>query len=117
VTLAARTLFTKRRKGVAKTWGGLVTSLGDTFPAHFERFARDHPPDPAGPAADGHAFARWLDARRLLPPAAVPDLLAAGLARRRAPAAGDVRRADGRLVVALKLPLLGVRVASFRWFA
>lgn len=109
VRLAADTLDNKRRKGVAKAWPSVAASLGAGFTETFATFAAGNPPHPDGPAADGNAFATWLDARRRLPSDAVPELLAAQL-RRGFPLGFRLRRSGGRFVVGVRFPLLGVRV-------
>ena len=112
VELAARTLLAKRRKGVAAAWPRLAESLGERFAERFSAFAAATTPHPNGPAADGVAFAEWLDGQRLLPATIVPELLTSHL--RRGPSIGIRfrRTTDGSLLIGLRLPLCGVRVLS-----
>ena len=114
VDLAARTLVAKRAKSVARAWPALSASLGTRFVAEFETFAAASPTHPDGPAADGFAFARWLDARHALPADAVPELMLARLWRRRLPAGLLVRRRPRGLLVGVRLPLPGVRLFGIR---
>ena len=112
VSLAATTLVAKRRKCVARARPMLAGSLGDRFVERFAAFAAAEPPHPGGPAADGQAFAEWLDRQGLLPEPAVPELLAASLWHRRRRFGVRVRRASGRIWLAIRLPALGVRLLS-----
>ena len=111
VNLAATTLIAKRRKCVARVRPLLADSLGDRFVETFAAFAATQPPHAGGPAVDGQAFAEWLDRQGLLPEAAVPELLAASLWH--GPRVGiTVRRASGRIWLAIRLPAFGVRLLS-----
>jgi hypothetical protein len=116
VALTARTLASKRRKGVARAWPSLAESLGGDFPDLFATYSAGARVQSDGPGADALAFARWLDARRKLPADMVPALVAATLGRC-PPSAIRLRRARRRLFVGIHLPLLGVRVISLPYFA
>ena len=115
VHLAAQTLLAKRQKGVAYTWPRLAGSLGDRFDERFSAFAAKHPPDPTGPAADGLAFARWLDRQGLLADTIASDFIRSQLQHGRRPVGLTVRRAGGRLWLGVRLPMAGVRLLSVPW--
>lgn len=114
VRLAARMLLAKRRKGVANTWRGLATSLDGRFVELFDSFAAQASPHPDGPAADGLAFAGWLDAREMLPDSVVRAFIRASLVRRR-PIGVVVRRTEERLWVGIHLPLIGAWLLRVPW--
>jgi hypothetical protein len=73
---AARTLLSKRRRWLERTWPRLAAALGDTFRARFEAWARDNPMAlEASPLADGRRFAESLLAEEQFPEAAREELL------------------------------------------
>lgn len=115
VRLAAQTLLAKRRKGVAYTWPRLAQLLGDRFGEHFLAFAAESSPHPAGPAADGLAFARWLDGHGSLPDAIAPDFIRGQLCYGRRFIGLASFRAGNRLWLGIRLPAGGVRVLSVPW--
>jgi hypothetical protein len=112
VELAGQTLLSKRAKSIAKLWPNLAIALEADFSSLFNEFALHHPVDPNGPASEAFAFARWLDARRSLPPSASAEFVEAQL-RRGPPIALRMRRSDGGFIVGVRLPLLGSRVLTF----
>ena len=117
ITLTSRTLVAKRRKSVARAWPVLAEALGPAFAETFNEYARGGPPPADGPGADALAFAKWLDATRQLPPAAVPALVAAMLGNR-SPFASRIRRhPPRRLLIGVRLPWLGVKLWSVPFFA
>jgi hypothetical protein len=107
--LAARTRWSKRRKGVAKALPVLTGALGKHFLEQFNAFAASTPPSAGGPAADDFAFARWLDASGLFPPAAAGEFLGRFLWHGRRIGL-SARRGDRGLLVGVRLPLFGVRL-------
>lgn len=70
---AAREALLRKRAGeVATRWPRLAAALGPRWAAEFADWARGRPP--AGPDADGLAFAADLDAAGRLPEGARADL-------------------------------------------
>ncbi len=82
VATAAVSLSAKRRRGVEKTWPGLVESLGDRFRSVFAEYARVHSIPADGPAVDGRLFARHLRRLRLLSDDGRLQLLLGDMGRR-----------------------------------
>jgi hypothetical protein len=105
--VAARALHRKRARAVAKTWPALARSLGHRFHDRFTGYATGHPLPATGPAADGCAFAEYLLRENDLPDHARVELL---LYRTSSGwPLGCLRLAQSRrLVIALRLPLLGL---------
>jgi hypothetical protein len=121
---AADALLRKRIRSVARAWPGLAAALGERFVERFAAYARrTHLPRLGGPLADGRAFARALESAGDLPDAGRLEALAVdlrwvrrpdGLVPRRGPYLQAILlRAPRRLVVAARLPWLGVRGVSF----
>jgi hypothetical protein len=117
---AAESLLRKRTREAAHAWPALARALGESFDEKFRDFAGRVPlPHEGGPLADGRAFAADLAARGELPDegrleALTVDLhyrrTARGLKRRRGLAVRVIRlRQARRLVIAVRLPWLGVR--------
>jgi hypothetical protein len=116
VCLTAETLVAKRRKVLTRACPRLVAAL-DRFWADFDAFAAEVPPHPNGPAADGLAFARWLDRRGVLPAAAIPELIALRLWTGRPVGVAVHATARTGLCVGVRLPRLGVRLLSLPFFS
>lgn len=123
---AGESLATKRRKEVAHVWPGLTRSLGDRYSTLFAEFAEQTPlPKVGGPRADGRAFAHYLAKLRLLPDEGRLEALRVdvyfkmtrdGLTHRRGTTVLMARLRDSRrLVLALRLPLLGERWLTIRY--
>lgn len=123
---AADSLAAKRRKEMAHVWPALTRALGDRFAAMFAEFAERTPlPSLGGPRADGRAFAAYLAKRGLLPDEGRLEALHVdmhfkmtrdGLTRRRGPTMQMARLRDSRrLVLALRIPLLGERWFTIRY--
>lgn len=109
VSLAAVALRNKRRRAVARAWPGLAGSLGGQFRDLFDAYALESPyPAGGGPAADGRDFAEHLDRLGRLPPRARPELLLARF-RRGFPVRAALLGNPRRLMLAVRLPLLGLR--------
>lgn len=108
---AGRALRRKRARAVARAWPALAIDLGDTFGAHFDVFARaTDTPAPAGPLADGLAFARWIAAHARLGDDARAELLLARAAlHRRGPFVriARLRQPHPRLLLVARLPWTG----------
>jgi hypothetical protein len=121
--VAAASLTLKRARSVARVWRELALALGPRYRELFAQFSRSSPLlREGGPLADGRSFARWLDSRGDLPEAGRLQAIGVdlryatsrhGLVRRRTPT-GRIAwlPRSRRLVVALYLPLLGVRWLS-----
>lgn len=120
LTAAAEALLSKRARAVAHAWPRLARDLGDDFAARFASYARARPLSHDGsPLADGRAFIRWLERAGPLSDDARLEAFAFDaryrigkdrITRRRGPCVRVLRlRATGRLVVLLRLPLLGER--------
>jgi hypothetical protein len=112
VDLAARTLFQKRVRTIDKIWPGLIEGAELSFDA----YAKEHSIPAAGPVADAMAFAEYLLAR-----GGLCDELRVGLVLRRAARGWPVRwvrlSETRRIVLALRIPRLGVRMLSLPfWF-
>jgi hypothetical protein len=124
LSLAAKSLASKRRQEMARAWPALVRCLGERFRERFEAFAAKTPlPSEGGPLADGRAFARtlaeeeWTDEARL-------EVF--GVDLRMAVCAGGLRPRRGvvvkwawlrearRLVVGMRCPGVGARTMSVR---
>ena len=128
VRACAESLLDKRARTAARAWPALERNLGEKpFRARFLAFAHQTLlPDDGSPLSDGYAFARGLAGE--LDDAARLELLAVelrfrwtrkGLAGRRGPALrlAWLRQAR-RLIVALRLPWLGVKTLAIplrRW--
>lgn len=118
---AAAALRSKRRAQALGAWPALAGSLPDAA-ACFDAWALAHELAPGDtPLEDGARFARWLDAKGDLPDAARLELAGFELRWQRgpvglAPRSFAVRalRADGRLFLALRLPVLGERWLATR---
>jgi hypothetical protein len=117
---SAASLLTKRIRSAARAWPVLADSLGAEFDGKFRTFAAANPlPRDGSPFVDGFHFARDLSARGELPDEARLELLAmelshvpssGGLRPRRGPAFRVARMGrPARLVLACRLPLVGVR--------
>jgi hypothetical protein len=119
----------KRCREAAQSWPALSRALEERFADQFAEFAAQTPlPGRGGPLADGRAFARHLAAHRELPDAArlevlVVDLrfvsIPAGLLPRRGVVVkATFLRQSRRLVLAVRLPLLGEKWLSvpLGWF-
>jgi hypothetical protein len=122
VQIAAQSLRNKRERAVARAWPGLRGQIEE----HFAAFASETPlPREGGPFADGWAFAEWLARRTELPDAARLHLLAAEMRHVRTRDALFPRdglcirlvrlRVSRRLVIAIRLPLLGEHWFSAPW--
>jgi hypothetical protein len=73
----ARTLLSKRRRWVERSWPRLAAALGDTFRPRFEAWARENPMAlEASALADGRRFAEALLTAGGFPEAAHEELLA-----------------------------------------
>jgi hypothetical protein len=120
---AAKSLVSKRRRGVERSWPRLCAALGDTFRPRFEAWATRHPLGvEASALADGRRFAEALLAEGALPEAAREELFALdvrfrltgdGLIPRRGVGVRAARLGSPRrLVLALRLP--GGRILHVR---
>ncbi|MEY2515570.1 MAG: hypothetical protein QOJ89_2928 [bacterium] len=117
---AGRSLRRKRAHAVAGAWPALALALGDEFDARFDAFARATPPPAFGFGyTDGLAFARTLAAGELTGDARVELLLArAAIAgrdgawrARRGVFAGAMAVGDpARVLIVLRLPVIGRRL-------
>lgn len=120
IEAAAAALASKRRREVAHTWPGLARALGDRFVRLFDEYAGQAPmPTLGGPRADGRSFARFLAQINLLTDEGRLEALQVDMHFKITPD-GLIRRQGStlqiawlrtarRLVVALRLPLLGER--------
>lgn len=118
--VASAALFEKRWREAAHAWPGLAHELGAAFQPHFRRYAADSPlPERGGPAADGRQFATWLARQGFLLDAGRLEALVYDLHRE--PRFFQVRwvclHRLRRVVVAIRLPLLGSRWCAlpFGW--
>jgi hypothetical protein len=81
---AARSLASKRTRGVATSWPGLADALGNDFGLMFGEFAAATGlPSMGGPLADGRAFSDWLARQGRLPEAGRLEAFAVDLRFRR----------------------------------
>jgi hypothetical protein len=120
---AGRALRRKRGRAVAHAWPALALSLGETFDARLDAFARGAvAADASGdPLRDGLAFARFIEAAGgpLDDDARVEMLLARAALRGRGVwvRAARLRRPSPRLLVVARLPFAGAVQRSFgaRW--
>ncbi len=116
--VAAASLASKRQRQAAHAWPALARALGERFVPLFGAYAVAAPlPEQGGPLADGRAFAQtlacedWTDAARLemLAVDARFRTCARGILPRRGFfMAGAWLRQARRLVLALRLPWLGI---------
>jgi hypothetical protein len=127
---ASRSLACKRARAVARAWPSLARDLAQRFSSLFAAYAAvTSLPRHGGPVADGRAFAQWLAVRNELPEAGQLQALAidlrytstlTGLLPRRGPVLRVIRlRQSRRVVVAMRLPLLGelwLRMPFPSWF-
>jgi hypothetical protein len=112
-------LLHKRSHSVARVWPALSRSLGETFEDRFARYARSRPLPEGGALADGRVFARTLCPLVSLADEAKLEVLAFDLHHRVRPDGAIARRGFSlvlgqlkesfRLVIAIRLPLLGER--------
>jgi hypothetical protein len=115
---AAEALSRKRERAVARAWPRLARALSDEFAAGFASYASAHPlPCDGSPLADGRAFIAWLERAGLAADEARLEALAfdarhrirqGRIIERRTPYLG-VRRFARRLVVVIRLPMVGER--------
>jgi hypothetical protein len=116
---AGTSLRRKRGRAVAQHWPALVIELGDAFDERFDAYARvADAPASGNHLEDGLAFARSL--RRDAPPGdnvRVELLLARAALRRRGVfvRAARLRRPYPRVLVVVRLPLVGARHRSYAW--
>ncbi|XXF77704.1 hypothetical protein P2318_32345 [Myxococcaceae bacterium GXIMD 01537] len=112
---AARALLAKRRRGVERSWPRLAAALGESFPAHFDAWARTHALGvEASALADGRHFIQALLTEGTFPEAAREELTLFDLRFRVGDDALVARRGLGlrlarwgaprRLYLALRLP-------------
>jgi hypothetical protein len=114
IRLAARSLINKRLREVARAWPALVGCLSESFTSRFALYAeRNPPPAEGGPLADGRAFVATMPAAELDDDARM-ELLLVDLHQRRLPMRTCWLPRAGRLVLAVRLPWLGVRMLSLR---
>jgi hypothetical protein len=119
VRVTAETLLRKRARGVAHAWPQLARALGPRFADCFMDYARRTPPPDGGPLVDGRIFARVLEQTGELPDAARTERLAFDarykladgriIARRRFAVGATRLRLSARLIIVLRLPLVGER--------
>lgn len=123
IQAAADALLLKRSRSVAHAWPGLARSLGPAFDERFALYASSkfirHE---GGPLADGREFAHELAREGALADDAVLEALAfdlrydvsleGALARRGISFRGALLKQSLRLIIAIRLPLLGER-----WFS
>lgn len=109
--LAAESLAAKRRRSVARAWPALAAALGESFAARFDVYASETPLAADSPAADGRAFARWLDRAGNLPEVGRVMLFASDLTSAR-PFAIRMRwlPQSRRLFVGIRVPWRGARL-------
>jgi hypothetical protein len=117
----ARTLISKRRRWVERSWPRLAAALGESFRPRFEAWARENPMElESSPLADGRRFADALLATSGFPDAAREELLTfelryrltgQGLMARRGLTLSFMRMSRSRLLAA-RLP--GGRVLKLR---
>lgn len=116
---ASLALRRKRARAVARTLPALAHSLGERFERLFLAYAARTPsPERPGGLADGLRFARTLPADVDLPDAARTELLLRRAQRR--VFLGAARLRGFRVLIVLRLPLVGLHVRALRlprgWF-
>jgi hypothetical protein len=120
---AAVALWRKRARAAARAWPSLFAALGDQARFVFAEFAEQISlPEEGGPLADGRAFVEFLARENRLPDAGRLEALFVDLHHARTPRGLSRRRGFAlkaallgrprRIVVGVRLPLIGVR-----WFA
>ena len=115
----AEALLLKRSNSVARAWPELARSLGDTFEDRFARYASSRPLPEGGALADGRVFARTLGRPIRLADMAELEVLDfdlhhrvcadGAIARRGFSLVSALLRESHRLIIAIRLPLLGER--------
>lgn len=123
--VAAESLLLKRARTVAHAWPQLARAMGDLFAAHFASYARVSAiPHDGGPLVDGRAFIDWLERAGFLTDEGRLEAFAfdaryqvrrATIEKRRGPVLRFLRlKASGRLVVVIRLPMVGERWLNFK---
>jgi len=119
IRVTADTLLMKRARAVAHAWPRLARALGLMFDDRFAAYARLTATPESGPLVDGRAFARTLERAGELTDEARCETLAFDaryklcgqriIARRRF-AFGAMRlKSSARLVIVIRLPMIGER--------
>lgn len=120
IQATAEALLLKRAHSVARTWPALARALGPTFDERFAQYARSEPiSDERGPLADGRAFARSLACERALSDEAALETIGFDLRyrvggesvrpRRGVSLCAKLLKQPRRLIIAVRLPVLGER--------
>ena len=119
VRVTADTLLRKRARAVAHTWPNLARALGPRFDDRFMAYARRTATPGGGPMVDGRRFARALERAGELPDEARMETLAfdaryefdeSRITARRRFAFGATRlQSSARLLIVIRLPLIGER--------
>lgn len=117
--VTADTLLMKRARAVAHAWPRLARALGPMFDARFAAYARLSATPESGPLVDGRAFARMLERAGELTDEARCERLAFDarykrcgkrrIARRRFAVGATRLKSSARLVIVIRLPLVGER--------
>lgn|SRR5262249_51644640 len=120
--LLANSLVRKRGRAVARSLPALARCLGPSYQGQFGSFATRTPLRVPYALADAFAFASWLGMRDL-DEAACREVLSARLQfivsrrrlrRRLLPSVRCALVRDGALVLGVRLPLLGTRIACLQ---
>jgi hypothetical protein len=119
IRVTADTLLMKRARAVAHAWPRLARALGPMFDDRFAAYARLTAAPASGPLVDGRAFARTLDGCGELTDEARCETLAFDaryklcgeriMARRRFGFGATRLKSSARLVIIIRLPLVGER--------
>jgi hypothetical protein len=117
---AAGALLLKRSRAVAQAWPQLARTMNEAFAAHFAAYARVNPlPGDGNSLADGRGFIDWLERAGLLTDEGRLEAFAfdaryrirnGAVISRRGPTVRARRlKATRRLIIVVRLPLLGER--------
>jgi len=116
---AGTSLRRKRGRAVARAWPALAIELGGAFDERFDAYARiADAPTSGDPLEDGLAFARSLHHDEAFGDNVRVELLLARAALRRRGVfvrAARLRKPYPRLLVVVRLPLVGARHCSYAW--
>jgi hypothetical protein len=122
---AAEALLLKRARTVARVWPQLARAMNAAYAVRFAHYARGNPlPHDGSPLADGRVFIDWLARAGLLTDegrleAFVFDaryrIRNGAVIRRRGPLLRVLRlKAMRRLIIVVRLPLLGERWLNYK---
>jgi hypothetical protein len=119
IEAARDVLHEKRARSVAHVWPRLARALGDSFDSVFASYARVAPiPRSGGALADGRAFVRELKRAGMLPEEGQLEAIAFDLhyairrnktVTRSLAFRAAVFRESRRIVIAVRLPIIGER--------